>query len=123
MALWSGLMVPCMRGGGKMINQAVRGEISLQTEISMMAIGRIISFMDLASSLLKMDTDMKETGKNTSSTVKALKPGLMVQVTRVASLMARDKGMVNIKKVVATPTRESSTRTNARAKVLIMTPE
>jgi hypothetical protein len=89
----------------------------------MMEIGRMLSIMDLASTLLKMDTDMKESGKRTKCTVKALKPGLMVTVTRVASLMARDKGMVNIKKVVAPPTRESSTRTNARVKVLIMTPE
>ena len=37
--------------------------------------------------------------------------------------MARSKDMVNINTVMATPTRESTTRTNVRAKVLLMTPE
>jgi hypothetical protein len=44
----SGLMGPYMRGGGKTINQTGRGEKSKQTEISMMAIGRMIRLMDLA---------------------------------------------------------------------------
>jgi hypothetical protein len=48
----------------------------------MMATGRMVRLMDLASSLAKMDTDMKETGKRTNNTMKALKPNTMVQVTR-----------------------------------------
>jgi hypothetical protein len=78
-------MVPYMRDGGKTTNETGRGDRSTQTEMSIMAIGRMISLMDLASSPHKTDTDMKETGKSTSCTVKALLPGLMVQVTRVAS--------------------------------------
>ena len=74
-----------MRAGGKTTNQTGRGDRSIQTEMSMMAIGRMVSFMDLASSLLKMDTDMKETGKSTTSTVRAFLLGLMVIVTRVSS--------------------------------------
>jgi hypothetical protein len=81
----SRLMVPYMRGGGKTTNETGRGDRSMKTEMSMMAIGRMISLMDLASSPHKTDTDMKETGKNTSSTVRAFIPGLMVKVTRVAS--------------------------------------
>ena len=112
-----------MRGGGKTTNQTGRGERSMKTEMSMMAIGRMISLMDLASSPHKTDTDMKETGKSTSNTVRALLPGLMVQVTRVATWMASFKDMVNINTVMAKPTRESSTRTYLKAKVLMMTPE
>jgi hypothetical protein len=78
-------MVPYMRGGGKTTKLTGRGERSMQTEISMMAIGRMVSLMDLASIRPKTDTDMKETGKNTSSTVRAFPPGLMGEVTRVAS--------------------------------------
>jgi hypothetical protein len=78
-------MVPYMRDGGKTTNETGRGDRSTQTEMSIMAIGRMISLMDLASSLVKMDTDMKETGKNTSTTLRAFIPGLMVKVTRVAS--------------------------------------
>ena len=74
-----------MRAGGKKTNETGRVERFVQTEISMMATGRMVSFMDLASSLVKMDTDMKETGKSTKGTVRALLPGLMVIVTRVAS--------------------------------------
>ena len=84
-ALRSGLMGGNMRGGGKTTNQTGRGEKSKQTEISMKVIGRIMRLMDLASSLPTTDTDMKETGKRTSITVKALKPILMGKVTRVAS--------------------------------------
>ena len=84
-APWSGLMAPYMRGGGKKINETGRGECCVQTEISMMAIGRMIILMDLASSLPKMDTDMKETGKRANGTVRALLSILMVKVTRVAS--------------------------------------
>jgi hypothetical protein len=122
-APWSGLMANYMRAGGKTANETGRGDRSIQTEISMMAIGRMISFMDMASSHIKMDTDMKENGKKTSSTVRELLPGLMAVVTRVVSYMGRCKDMVNIKTLMATPTRESSTRAYLKAKVLMMTPE
>jgi hypothetical protein len=84
-APWSGLMAPSMRDGGETINETGRGESCMLAEISMKATGRIISLMDLASSLDKMERDMKETGKSTISTEKALLPGLMVVVTRVTS--------------------------------------
>jgi hypothetical protein len=71
-------MVPYMRVGGKTVNQTGRGERSMQTEMSIMAIGRMVSLMDLASTPHKTDTNMKETGKNTKGTVRALLPGLMV---------------------------------------------
>ena len=74
-----------MRGGGKTTNETGRGDRSMQTEMSMMAIGRMMRLMDLASSPNKTDTDMKETGKKISSTVRALLSILMVIVTRVAS--------------------------------------
>jgi hypothetical protein len=78
-------MVAYMRGGGKTTNETGRGDRSMQTEMSMMAIGRMMRLMDLASSPNKTDTDMKETGKKISSTVRALLSILMVIVTRVAS--------------------------------------
>jgi hypothetical protein len=74
----SSLMVPYMRDGGKTVNETGKGDRSMQTEMSMMAIGRMISLMDLASSPHKTDTDMKETGKSTKGTVRALLPVLMV---------------------------------------------
>ena len=78
-------MVPYMRDGGKTTNETERGDRSTQMEMSLMAIGRMICLMDLASSPHKTDSDMKETGKSTSSTVRALLSFLMVIVTRVAS--------------------------------------
>jgi hypothetical protein len=71
-APWSSLMVPYMRAGGKKTNETGRVERFVQTEISMMATGRMVSFMDLASSPDKTETDMKETGESTSSTVEGI---------------------------------------------------
>ena len=74
-----------MRGGGKTTKKTGRGERSMLTEMSMMAIRRMVRLMDLASLPHKTDTDMKETGKRTSSMVRALISILMVKLTRVAS--------------------------------------
>ena len=48
----SGLMANYMRGGLKTTKHTVRGERSMQTDISMMAIGRMVCLMDLASTLI-----------------------------------------------------------------------
>ena len=64
-----------------------------------------------------MGPDTRETGKRISSTVRALRPGQMVLVTRAITWRARNMARVNLHGPMAAPTRESSSRITSRAKV------
>ena len=86
----------------------------------MKATGWIITLMDLASTPKTKAQDMRETGKRTSSTVRALRAGLMVIFTMVALWRAINMDRVNFNGVMAAPTREASMRIAYRAKVLMM---
>ena len=84
--------------------------------------GRMIRLMDLVPTPTKMAPNIKETGKRTSSTVRALKYGLMVLVTMVATWMARNMDRANLNGLMVAVIREASTRMTFREKVLMMTP-
>jgi hypothetical protein len=87
------------------------------TETFMMATGRMIRHMDLAYTATSMAQDIRETGKKTSSTVRALRPGPMVLATKAIMWRARNMVKVNLLGPMEAPTRESSTRITLRAKV------
>ena len=87
------------------------------TETFMMATGRMIRLMDSAFTATSMAQDIRETGKRTSSTVRALRPGPMVLVTKATMWRARNMVKVNLLGPMVAPTRESSTRITSRAKV------
>jgi hypothetical protein len=88
-----------------------------------MATGRMIRLMDLVPILTQMAPNIKETGKTISSTVRALKHGLMVIVTMVATWMTRKMDRVNLNGLMVAPIRGASTRMTFREKVLMMTSE
>jgi hypothetical protein len=112
-----------MRDGGKTTKEMEREELYFLTETSMMATGRKIINMGLASSATKMGPDTMDNGKITRSTVRALRPSLMVLVTMVATWRTRNMDRVNLNGAMAALTREAFTRINIRAKVSMMTPE
>ena len=89
----------------------------------MKATGWMIRLMDLAFIPTQMAKDMRETGKRTSSTVRELRSGPMVLVTKANMRRARNMDRVNLNGVMAAPTRDASMIITFRAKVLMMTPE
>jgi hypothetical protein len=91
------------------------------TERFMKATGWMIRLMDLAFIPTKMAQDMRETGKRTSSTVRELRSGPMVLVTKANMRRAKDMDRVNLNGVMAAPTKEAPTIIKFRAKVLVMT--
>jgi len=113
----SGLMAPSMKGGGRKTKPTERGDSSMLTEISMMAIGRMTKLMDSAYTATSMAQDTRETGKRISSTARVSKPGPMVLVTRATMWKARNMDRVSLHGPMAAPIRESSTRITSRAKV------
>ena len=88
----------------------------------MKATGWMIRLMDLAFIPTQMAKDMRETGKRTRSTVRELRPGPMVLVTKANMRRAKNMDRVNLNGVMAAPTREASTIITLKAKVLMMTP-
>ena len=84
--------------------------------------GWMIRLMDLVPTPTQMAPNIKETGKTTNSTVRALKHGLMVLVTMVAKWMARNMDRANLNGLMVAVIREASTRMTFREKVLMMTP-
>ena len=86
-----------------------------------MATGWMIRLMDLVHKPKQMAPNIKETGKRTSM-VRALKHGLMVLVTMVATWMARNMDRAKLNGLMVAVIREASTRIKFREKVLMMTP-
>jgi hypothetical protein len=83
----------------------------------------MIRLMDLVPTPTQMAPNIKETGKTISTTVRALKHGLMVLVTMVATWMARKMDRAHLNGLMVAGIREASTRITFRAKVLLMTHE
>ena len=117
MASRSGPMAHSMRVGGKTTRPMGKGDSSMLMETFMMATGRMIRLMDLAYTAISTVLDIRETGKRTSSTVRVLRPGPIMLVTKVTMWRERNMVRVNLHGPMEVPTKASSMRITLRAKV------
>jgi len=86
----NGLMVPSMKGSGRITRQKVKASFYMLTEIYLKDNGLMIKLMDLVFIFIKMALNMKDFGKMIYSTEKVLKHGLMDQSMMDTILKAKN---------------------------------
>ena len=89
-----GQMGPCMKDGGLIAKQTDKEGLSMLMVMSMMVNGFKIKLMDLVSTAILTEQDMKGIGKKINSMVMDLRHGQMVQDMKVNMLMDKSKDLV-----------------------------
>ena len=108
-----------MKVGGKIIRPTEREDLYTPTVISMTAIGKTIRLMATEFTVIWMVPDTKVTGRKISSTVRVLKPGLMVQVTTETMSKERSTELESSPGLTAAHTQVSSMRITSKEKVTL----
>lgn len=92
---------------GSKIKLTVVGDLSMQMEISMMAIGKMTKLMVLESTLTLTEQSTKESGLTTSNTGQVKKSGQTVLSTKVITNLEKKTGLESFYGLIDHPMRET----------------
>ena len=111
-----GQMDPCMKAGGTTTKQMEEVDLSTLMETYTMVFGWMTRLMDLECIAIWTVQNMRVNGKKTNSTVKELKPGLMVRDMRDNTSKAKSTVLANLPGLMAACTKASSSKTTSKVK-------
>ena len=117
-----GLMVPCMRAGGKLTKPMAEVGLSMLTVMFTMECGTMIKLTVKVLILILMVLNMMAIGKRTNNTDKVLKLGQMAQNTKVTTFMERRTAKVNSPGLMVQLTTVISKITTSKEEELIIGP-
>lgn len=102
-----GVMDLYTKATGSKIKLTVVGDLSMQMEISMMAIGKMTKLMVLESTLTLTEQSTKESGLTTSNTGQVKKSGQTVLSTKVITNLEKKTGLESFYGLIDHPMRET----------------